>query len=116
MLQEFDDLVKKKQALKDWWSLSETVAEYDRSVHSLRVDVQKPSMVAYCGQQYAGAKNYHDAPAFFVESVRREMQGESKRIAKQAYEKEIARLDAEIEKHRQMVLEQLATTKQAATA
>lgn len=109
MLSEFDELVRKRKALKEWWALGSTIAEYDRKVHTLRVDVQKPSMVSYCGQQYAGAKNYHDAPSFFVDSIRREMQSEANRIAKQAYENEIARLDAEIEKQRAAVLEQLAS-------
>lgn len=110
MLSEFDELVRKRQALKDWWALGETHAEYSRGFHSLRVDVCKPSLVTFCGQQYAGAKNYHDAPSFFAESVRKEMQAEAERITRQAYEKEIARLDSEIEKHRAAVLEQLAAS------
>lgn len=109
MLSEFDELVRKRQALKSWWALGETIAKYDGSVHALRVDVKKPSMVAYCGQEYAGARNYHDAPAFFVDSVRQEMQSEATRIARQAYEKEMAKLDAAIEKQRAAVLKQLAS-------
>lgn len=109
MLSEFDQLVNQRKQLKQWWELGGTEAAYDRKFHSLRVDVQKPSMVAFCGQQYAGAKNYHDAPTFFVESVRKEMQEEAKRLVGLAYQKELARLDAAIEKHRAAVLEQLAS-------
>jgi|688.fasta_scaffold392944_3 hypothetical protein len=110
MLREFDELVRQRTELKQWWELGSTQAEYDRKLHSLRVDVRKPSMVTFCGQQYAGAKNYHDAPAFFVEAVRKEMQEEAKRLVGLAYQKELARLDAAIEKHRDAVLEQLAST------
>ena len=110
MLREFDELVRQRRELKQWWELGSTQAEYDRRLHLLRVDAQKPSMVAFCGQQYAGAKNYHDAPAFFVEAVRKEMQEEAKRLVGLAYQKELARLDAAIEKHRAAVLEQLAST------
>ena len=109
MLQEFDQFVRQRKELEQWWGLGLTEAAYDRALHSLRVDVQKPSMVAFCGQQYAGAKNYHDAPAFFVEAVRKEMEQEAKRLVGLAYQKELARLNAAIEKHRAAVLKQLAS-------
>lgn len=109
MLIEFDELVRKRKELNEWWALGETVAKYDGGVHELRVDVQKPSKVSYCGQQYAGAQNYHDAPAFFLDALRQEMQSDAKRLTRLAYDKEIAKLNAEIEKHRAAVLEQLAS-------
>lgn len=108
MLTEFDSLVKQRQQLKSWWSLGSTIAQYDRKCHSLRVDVMKPTMVAYCGQAYAGAKNYHDAPDFFFEAINKEIQSRIKEITKDAYEKEIARLDGLIEKHRASVLSELS--------
>jgi len=108
MLQEFDLLVRQRKALKEWWNLGVNVATYRNRYHTLRVDVQKPEMVAFCGQQYAGAQNYHDAPPFFVEAIRQEIAEQSPRIVEQTYEKELARLDAEIEKHRAAVLQQLA--------
>lgn len=109
MLSEFDRLVNQRRELVAWWGLRTTVAAYEGTCHSLRVDVQKPSFIAYCGQQYAGAKNYHEAPGFFAESVRKEMQAEAERLAVQAYEKELARLNEAIEKHRAAVLKELAS-------
>lgn len=107
MLGDFDKLVQQRSALKSWWQLGQTVCGWGGGNHVLRVDVMKPGMVAYCGQAYAGAKNYHDAPEFFIEAVRAEMTAQSKAIAKAAYEKEIERLDGLIEKHRAAVLSEL---------
>lgn len=108
MLGEFDELVRARKELKDWWNLRVTTAAYDGSFHRLIVQVQKPAMVSFYGQQYAGAKNYHDAPGFFIESVRAEMQAEANKIVANAYETELKRLDAQIEAHRAAVLEQLS--------
>ena len=108
MLSEFDELVKKRKQLKAWWELGSTIATYDRKVHSLRVDVMKPSMVAMCGQAYAGAKNYHDAPEFFVESVRCAIERHIGDITEEAYQSSLARLDELIEKHRAALLNELS--------
>lgn len=109
MLSEFDELVRKRQALKAWWANQEKIDCIGCTPYALRVDVCRPSMVAYCGQEYSGAKNYHDAPKFFIESVRLEMQSEAKKIVRQAYEKEMAKLNAQIENYRAAVLAQLAS-------
>ena len=109
MMQEFDELVQKRAALKAWWELGSTKVGYGDGCHKLRIDVAKPTMVAFCGQAYAGARNYHDAPAFFVEAIRQEMHVAAKRLAREAYENELARLDAAIEKHRDAVLAQLSS-------
>jgi len=107
MLEDFDKLAARRAQLKDWWSLGTTIAKYDSKFHTLRVDLQKPSMVTFCGQQYAGAKNYHDAPDWFKESVRAELQNHVKEITRRAYEAEMARLTELIEQHRAAVLAQL---------
>ena len=107
MLREFDSLVKQRKELTEWWGLGITLAAHDEKFHSLRVDVAPPAMVSFCGQQYAGAKNYHDAPAFFLNAVQIQMQQEALRITGLAYAKELARLNAEIEKHRDAVLKEL---------
>ena len=107
MLSEFDRLVKQRQELKAWWSLSSTIAQYDNKFHSLRVDVQVPSLITFCGQQYAGARNYHDAPKFFEKAVVAEMGEHAKEIVRAAYLKEIARLDNLIDSHREAVLKEL---------
>lgn len=108
MLSEFDKLVKQRAELKAWWSLGTTIAEYDSKYHSLRVDVAKPTMVTFCGQAYAGAKSYHDAPAGVADIVRREIEKSIKTITADAVAAEIARLDAAIEKHREAVLKELS--------
>ena len=107
MLSDFDKLVKRRRDLQAWWALGSTIAAYDHGVHKLRVVVQSPSMVAYCGQAYAGAKNYHEAPEWFAEAVRQELSAQAAAITKAAYESEMARLTSEIERNRQAVLAEL---------
>lgn len=107
MLQEFDELVKRRQLLQAWWEMDSKRAGWGDGLYVLRVDVMSPSMVAFCGQEYAGARNYHDAPDWFRECVRAEMGKEAKKIARQAYVNEIDRLDTEIEKLKEAVLQQL---------
>ena len=108
MLSEFDTLVKKRAELQRWWKLGSTIAQYDHSYHELRVDMRGPSLVSYCGQAYAGAKNYHDAPEWFKECVRKELQERAKEIATAAYEKSIASLNEQIEENRAAVEAQLS--------
>lgn len=107
MLSEFDKLVKQRKELKEWWALKSTVAAHDHRFHTLRVIVQQPSGLSFCGQQYAGAQNYHAAPAFFRAAVAREIQDAAAGLVARAYNTEITRLDAEIEKHRAAVLAEL---------
>lgn len=108
MLSRFDELVAMRQKLTSWWSLRSTVAQYNRKIHSLRVDVTAPTMIAFCGQQYAGAKNYHDAPDFFFEDVRKELQSNTEAITEAAYARKLASLDDEISSMRSAVEAQLA--------
>lgn len=107
MLVEFDKLVQQREALMRWWKLGQTVAKYDGEVHKLRVDVAKPTMVAFCGQQCEGAQNYHYAPAGFANAVRAEMAANAADLTKQAYENELQRLNEGIETHREAVMQQL---------
>jgi hypothetical protein len=107
MLSEFDRLVKQRKDLKAWWELGSTIAQYDNKFHSLRVDVQTPSLITFCGQQYAGARNYHDAPKFFEKAVMAEMGEHANEIVRAAYNKEIARLDNLIAAHKEAVLKEL---------
>ena len=112
MLTEFDKAVKDLRALDAWWSMGSKLATYDQQNYRLRVDVARPTMVAYCGQQSAGAKNYHDAPGFFIDAVRVEIASGISAITFHAYERERARLVAEIEKHRAAVLSALDSVAQ----
>lgn len=112
MMSEFDALVKKRSELERWWKLGSTIAEYDHSYHVLRVDMCKPSLVSYCGQQYAGAPNYHEAPPWFADCIRKEQQLRFKELATAAYEKELNSLNDQIEKHRAAVLSELARHQQ----
>ncbi|QDV78034.1 hypothetical protein [Botrimarina mediterranea] len=107
MLSEFDELVARRKQLKAWWSLRNKQT-YNGGGHELRVDTARPTLVSLCGQAYAGARNYHDAPEFFVVALAQEMQANACRLAKVAYENEMARLDASIESHRESVLAELA--------
>ena len=106
MKSEFDELVDRRSRLIAWWKLAKTSC-YDSGCHVLRVDVQNPTMVAYCGQQYSGAKNYHDAPAFFVEAITKQIKAASNGLAKKAYDAEIDRLTGLIEQHKNQILAEL---------
>ena len=110
MLSEFDTLVKKRAELQRWWKLGTTVAEYNRSYHSLRVDMSAPTMVAYCGQAYAGARNYHEAPPWFAECIQKELNARAKEVATAAYEKALVSLNEQIEKHRAAVISELSAS------
>ena len=106
-MEEFDAILKQRKELKEWWALGATEAKYDGRVHELRVNVQVPN-IAFCGQSYAGAKDYHEAPQFFLGSVANEMREDASRIISLAYEKELARLNEEIKKYRSQILKMIA--------
>lgn len=110
MLSEFDTLVKKRADLVRWWKLGSTMCQYDHSYYVLRVDMNKPGLVSYCGQQYAGDRNYHDAPEWFNDCIRKEQQERFKELATAAYEKALASLNEQIEKHRSAVLAELSVS------
>lgn len=105
---DFDKYVQQRKALQSWWNLR-TIRTYDSGGHVLRVDVPKPTMVAMCGQNHPGARNYHDAPDFFAEAIKNEMDLRAKEITKTAYENEIMRLDSLIAQNKEAVLAELAT-------
>lgn len=106
MLKEFDELVKQRRQLKEWWAwLSKKT--YRGNNRILRVDVSAPTMVAICGQDYAGGPNYHDAPKGFLRALTEEMQAQAVGIAHEAYEKELARLDEAVARYKEAVLLEL---------
>lgn len=107
MLLEFDELVKQRKELIKWMNLGNTLAKYGGKNYSLRVNVLNPAMIAYCGQQYAGDKNYYDAPAFFFDAVRKKMEEMAQKIVCQVFEEEIERLTEAINKHKENVLKEL---------
>lgn len=111
MLQEFDELVKRKKQLKDWWGML-SKSTYRGNAYTLRVDLSPPAMVAICGQEYSGAPNYHDAPKWFVHALLNEMDNRMWEIASAAYESEIARLDELIAEHKEAVLAELNFTEE----
>lgn len=106
MKSEFDELVDRRSRLIAWRNLSKTSC-YDAGCHVLRVDIQNPTMVAYCGQQYSGAKNYHDAPAFFAEAITKQIKAAINDLTKKAYDAEIERLTGLIEQHKKAILAEL---------
>lgn len=106
MLQEFDALVNKRKQLQSWWK-RKTTTTYRSRCHTLRVDILLPTMVAFCGQEYAGANNYHEAPEFFKNCIKKEMEKDINEITERAYNNEIERLNNEIEKYREAVLSEL---------
>ena len=107
MLSEFDSLCRQRDDLAKWMSLGGKIAEYDRKKFQLRVDLNTPSTVAYCGQMCCGGQNYHNAPKWFLNAVKRELDLHAHKAVSHAYQTEMERLDSEIEKHRSDVLKAL---------
>lgn len=107
MLEEFDKLVEKRDQLRQWWLLGETVAKYDRKKFQLRVDIEKPLMVSFCGQMSQGSQNYHDAPKFFFEAIRKRISESIEDLTREVYEAELERLNGLIEDNRSAVMAQL---------
>jgi len=87
---------KKLSELRSWYALGSTFAAYDCQNHKLRVDINV-GLATFCGQQYAGASNYHDAPKWFNELVVSELEKKVAECVKAAYEQEVARLAGIIE-------------------
>ena len=112
-MSEFDQAVKDRAALQEWWALRNTTANYDGRKHGLRIDFGKPAMVAFCGQAYAGANNYHHAPDFMKNALRDVCQRRQLEIAKDAYEAEIARLNEIIRRSREAVLAALEESEES---
>ena len=107
MLSDFDRLVQERNALEAWWKLGSKHVGYGSGLYELRVDTLPPPLVAYCGQETAGGRNYHDAPKFFIEVLRKEIAKHVKSICKDAYKNHLAQLNAEILKLKESVLSEL---------
>lgn len=59
---ELDSLIRQRQSVLSWLANAGLTSSQSRSPYSLRVDVNGVQAM-YCGQSYAGANNYHDAPS-----------------------------------------------------
>lgn len=105
-LQSFDQLVNQRKQLVAWWDLRKA-DDFSQGKYSLRVDAVKPSMVAFCGQERPGSKNYHDAPDWFFDAVRVEIGKAGRLIVEKAVAAEIDRLTERIKAMKEQVLKQL---------
>ena len=69
---ELDNLIRQRQNLISWLSNAKNTDSQSGQPYHLRVDINGVKAM-YCGQAYAGANNYHDAPgelnAAFIKSV-----------------------------------------------
>lgn len=61
-LVELDNLIREHQSIISWLSNARMIDSQSRMPYALRVDINGIQAM-YCGQSYAGAKNYHDAPS-----------------------------------------------------
>jgi hypothetical protein len=107
MMKEFDLAVKQRKELQEWWKLGSTVACYSKGNHQLRVDIKKPDMISFCGQAYVGSDNYHNAPGFFFEALKKEIDSNVLRLTTRAYEDEIDRLNNIIKGYREAIIEEI---------
>lgn len=99
----------KLRELVNWRALGHTVAQYDQKHHALRMDLAVSNTFAYCGQQYEGSKNYHDAPKWFTGEVLSELQKDVESAVERAYQRVTsdlrAKVAAELEATRKLVEE-----------
>lgn len=79
------------QQLRSWRSLRELTDSQSHNPYTLRGDINL-SLLCYCGQAFAGATNYHDAPEFLRDAVRKKLEG----FVPNAVELAIAELDARL--------------------
>lgn len=107
MLEKFDNLVRRRRELRAWLALSQERDHVNGEHYTLRVDAPKLGMVAYCGQHYPGAKNYHEPPSWFLDVVSRAMRDAGQAIVLKAAEKELENLSKAIEAMRAEVLNEL---------
>lgn len=111
-MENFDKATTQRRRLKAWWAMKDLLAAYDKSNYVLRIDFSKPSMVAFCGQQFAGDRNYHDAPEFFRDEIVSVLNSMSYDIAQKAYNSAILKLDKEIASLKAYVTSEIAKSEE----
>ena len=108
MMQEFDALVQKRSELIDWWEMRNVIAAYDRNLHTLITRfAAHPESLCFYGQQYAGAKNYHESPKWFVNCFLDEVERRKYEIAVAAVERALTDINERIGKLRSAVMAEL---------
>ena len=108
MMQEFDALVKKRSELVAWWEMRNQIAAYDKKTHSLTTRfAPHPGALNFCGQQYAGAKNYHESPAWFVTCFLEEVERRKYEIAGAAVERALNDINEKILKMSSAIMAEL---------
>jgi hypothetical protein len=103
-LTELDQLVRDRSSVLAWLKNASKVDSQSCTNYSLRLDVNSV-LAMYCGQAYAGAKNYHDAPGELNKEIAAEIQRNRHTLVTAAakslvarYEERIRALKAEAEK------------------
>jgi len=91
-IQQAIEAEAKLRELVNWRALGRTIADYDQTCHTLRMDLCVSNTFAYCGQQYAGSKNYHDAPKWFTDEVLAELKKDVEAAVERAYQRVTAGL------------------------
>lgn len=99
-LVELDKLIRERQELICWLSLAKNRDSQSGSPWVLRVDVNGVQAM-YCGQYYAGAKNYHDAPSGFNSELKDAIDRNRKLLVDDAAKTYLAKLEMRINALRQ---------------
>jgi hypothetical protein len=111
MMQEFDILIKKRSELLKWWGMRNAIARYDNKPYLLVTRFSAhPEALQFCGQQYAGDKNYHECPAWFVDCFLKELENRKYDLAGAAFERAIEEINAKIDKLKKSIMAELESS------
>ena len=94
-LVELDKLIRERQSILSWLKNAELKDSQSGRRYSLRLDVNGVQAM-YCGQAYAGAKNYHDAPDQLNAAIKEAIERHKDTLVKDASTARLAQLDAAI--------------------
>ena len=105
-LSELEKLVAARNELRSWWKYHTLVDSQSRNNYSLRIDINGVQAM-YCGQAYAGASNYHDAPKSFDKALLEHLQLIAKLAAQKVYDEQIEYYDSQIRERKAAIQKEL---------
>lgn len=106
MLKEFDELVRQRQELIDWWKQGNLPLQ-THDTHHLRMQIPTPTLIEF----HNGSSDHYYCPESFRFAMATLAKNWVWMLAEECYHQEIARLEGEINKHRDAVLSLLEAVK-----
>lgn len=101
MLSEIDELLRKRASLIAWWRLKDRKDSQDGLNYTPHINVS--ASVCFRGQEYAGAKNYHEAPTEFEAAFKKTLETHAMALLETTFNNELARLNEGIRNGRDKI-------------